>query len=97
MEKGPEPGNFLEEKYNDYEKTPVPAEARKTWLEQGMVWLGEGFGLSGLAVGHGACNNGTAGGTWLFFRFRGYGSGAYCVHCSSHVYLHCGPEFTVQK
>lgn len=41
----------LEEKYNDYEKTPVPPEARKTWFEQGMVWLGEGFGLSGLAVG----------------------------------------------
>lgn len=51
MEKRPETGNSLEEKYNDYEKTPVPAEARKTWLEQGMVWLGEGFGLSGLAVG----------------------------------------------
>lgn len=41
----------LEEKYNDYEKTPVPASARKTWFEQGMVWLGEGFGLSGLATG----------------------------------------------
>lgn len=41
----------MEEKYNDYEKTPVPKEARKTWFEQGMVWLGEGFGLSGLAVG----------------------------------------------
>lgn len=41
----------LEEKFNDYEKTPVPLSARRTWLEQGMVWLGEGFGLSGLAVG----------------------------------------------
>lgn len=41
----------LEEKYNDYEKTPVPENARKTWFEQGMVWLGEGFCLSGLAVG----------------------------------------------
>lgn len=41
----------LEEKYNDYERTPVPEKARKTWFEQGMVWLGEGFGLSGLAVG----------------------------------------------
>lgn len=45
-----EKGSF-EEKYNDYEKTPVPEHARKTWIEQGMIWLGEGFGLSGLAVG----------------------------------------------
>lgn len=41
----------LEEKYNDYEKTPVPVKSRQTWFEQGMVWLGEGFGLSGLATG----------------------------------------------
>jgi cytosine permease len=41
----------LEEKFNDYERTPVPASAQRTWFEQGMVWLGEGFGLSGLAVG----------------------------------------------
>lgn len=39
------------EKFNDYEKTPVPIKARQTWLEQGMVWLGAGFGLSGLATG----------------------------------------------
>lgn len=39
------------EKFNDYEKTPVPPEARQTWFEQGMVWLGSGFGLSGLATG----------------------------------------------
>ena len=41
----------LEEKYNDYEKTPVPETARQTWYQQGMVWLGAGFGLSGLATG----------------------------------------------
>jgi cytosine permease len=41
----------LEEKFNDYERMPVPASAQRTWFEQGMVWLGEGFGLSGLAVG----------------------------------------------
>lgn len=41
----------LEEIYNDYEKTPVPESSRKNWAEQGMIWLGEGFGLSGLAVG----------------------------------------------
>ena len=41
----------LEEKYNDYEKTPVPEQARQTWYQQGMVWLGAGFGLSGLATG----------------------------------------------
>lgn len=41
----------LEEKYNDYEKSPVPEKARQTWFEQGMVWLGAGFGLSGLATG----------------------------------------------
>ncbi len=41
----------LEEKFNDYERTPVPPSAQRTWFEQGMVWLGEGFGLSGLAVG----------------------------------------------
>lgn len=41
----------LEEQFNDYEKTPVPVEARRNWYEQGMIWLGEGFGLSGLATG----------------------------------------------
>lgn len=39
------------EKFNDYEKSPVPPKARQTWFEQGMVWLGSGFGLSGLATG----------------------------------------------
>ncbi len=51
MEKTLKVKGSLEEKYNDYEKTPVPENARKTWVEQGMVWLGEGFCLSGLAVG----------------------------------------------
>lgn len=41
----------LEEQFNDYESTPVPEEARQTWFQQGMVWLGSGFGLSGLATG----------------------------------------------
>lgn len=41
----------LEETFNDYEKTPVPEKARQTWFQQGMVWLGSGFGLSGLATG----------------------------------------------
>lgn len=41
----------LEETFNDYEKTPVPEQARQTWFQQGMVWLGSGFGLSGLATG----------------------------------------------
>lgn len=41
----------LEEQFNDYESTPVPVEARQTWFQQGMVWLGSGFGLSGLATG----------------------------------------------
>lgn len=41
----------LEERYNDYEKMPVHKIAQRTWFEQGMIWLGEGFGLSGLAVG----------------------------------------------
>lgn len=39
----------LEEQFNDYEKTPVPVEARRNWYEQGMIWLGEGFGS---ASGH---------------------------------------------
>lgn len=43
--------NSLSEIFNDYEKTPVPPKARQTWFEQGMVWLGSGFGLSGLATG----------------------------------------------
>lgn len=41
----------LEEQFNDYESTPVPEDARQTWFQQGMVWLGSGFGLSGLATG----------------------------------------------
>ena len=41
----------LEEQFNDYESTPVPEKARQTWFQQGMVWLGSGFGLSGLATG----------------------------------------------
>lgn len=41
----------ISEIFNDYEKTPVPPKARQTWFEQGMVWLGSGFGLSGLATG----------------------------------------------
>ena len=28
----------LEETFNDYEKTPVPEQARQTWFQQGMVW-----------------------------------------------------------
>lgn len=51
MQRPAETAVTLEEKFNDYEKTPVPPAARRTWFEQGMVWLGEGFGLSGLAVG----------------------------------------------
>lgn len=51
MNKESEKKISLEEKFNDYEKTPVPKESRKTWFEQGMVWLGAGFGLSGLATG----------------------------------------------
>lgn len=30
----------LEEKYNDYEKTPVPETARQTWYQQGRAWYG---------------------------------------------------------
>mgnify|MGYP000697678671 FL=1 len=41
----------LEEQFNDYESPPVPEKARQTWFQQGMVWLGSGFGLSGLATG----------------------------------------------
>ena len=41
----------FQEKFNDYEKTPVPAARQQTWFQQGMVWLGAGFGLSGLATG----------------------------------------------
>lgn len=41
----------FEEQFNDYESTPVPEKARQTWYQQGMVWLGSGFGLSGLATG----------------------------------------------
>ncbi len=41
----------FEEQFNDFETTPVPPERRQTWLEQGMAWLGSGFGLSGLATG----------------------------------------------
>lgn len=41
----------FQEKFNDYEKTPVPPARQQTWFQQGMVWLGAGFGLSGLATG----------------------------------------------
>ena len=44
MQRAAEKTMTLEEKFNDYERTPVPPSAQRTWFEQGMVWLGEGFG-----------------------------------------------------
>ena len=47
--------NSLSEIFNDYEKLRCPQKPEQTWFEQGMVWLGSGFGLSGLATGRPSC------------------------------------------
>lgn len=41
----------IDEKFNDYETTPVPPEVHMSWLDQGFVWVGVGFCLAAIATG----------------------------------------------
>lgn len=41
----------IEEKFNDYESTPVPKEVHMSWLSQGTVWIGCGFCLAAISTG----------------------------------------------
>lgn len=41
----------IEEKFNDYESTPVPPEKHLNWIDQGTVWIGSGFSLAAISTG----------------------------------------------
>lgn len=41
----------VEEKFNDYEASPVPKNVHMSWLSQGAVWIGCGFCLAAISTG----------------------------------------------